>query len=307
MKKLVLIPLTIGGLLAVSGGILVGCSIGEVGAETNTHDLTGQSYSKISLDLETSDVELIISEESKVVCVESKRIKHDVKVEGDTLSIVSQGKKKWFQLFEPSKKVQIYTPATSFTSLNANLSTGDVAVPSGFTFASIDVKLSTGKIEFKSNVTNKLNFVQSTGDVKLEGVSAGEIYLESSTGKKELDNVAVTGDVNLKSSTGEIKINKLTCKNLTINASTGDVKASEAIMSGDLNVKTSTGEVTFRNSDAQKINIQTSTGDVELSLLSSHDVEVETDTGRTDYPHHAEGPACDIKTDTGDIKVTFVS
>ena len=85
------------------------------------------------------------------------------------------------------------------------------------------------------------------------------------------------------------------------------MKASEADIHGDLNVKVSTGDVKFLNSDAQKINIETSTGDVELSLLSSHDVEVETDTGKTDYPKHAEGPACDIKTDTGDVKVTFVS
>jgi len=307
MKKLVLIPLIVGGVLAVSGGILVGCSFKDKNAETNTYDLSGKTYSKISLELETSDVEFIVSEESKVVCVESKRIKHDVKVEDDTLTIISQGKKKWFQFFEPSKKVQIYTPATSFTTLNAQLSTGDVKVPSGFNFGSADIKLSTGKVEFKGNVENKLNFVQSTGDVKLENVNAGEIYLESSTGKKELSNVAVTGDVNLKSSTGDVKINKLSCKNLTINGSTSKINASEAVMSGDLNVKVSTGDVTFKNSDAQKINIRTSTGDVELSLLSSHDIEAETDTGKTDYPHHAEGPACDIKTDTGDIKVSFAS
>jgi len=307
MKKLVLIPLLVGGVLAVGGGILVGCSFKDISAETNTYAITGKDFSKISLDLDTSDIEFISSDEYKVVCVESKRVKHEVKAEGDTLSIVSQGKKKWLQLFEPSKKVSVYIPATTYTSLNATLSTGDLSVPSGFAFNEVSVKLSTGKVEFKGNVESKLNIVQSTGDVKLENVNAGEIYLESSTGKKELSNVTVTGDVNLKSSTGDVKINKLSCKNLTINGSTSKINASEAVMSGDLNVKVSTGDVTFKNSDAQKINIETSTGDVELSLLSSHDIETETDTGKTDYPHHAEGPACDIKTDTGDIKVTFVS
>ena len=307
MRKLVLIPLLVGGVLAVGGGVLVGCSFKEINAEENTYSISDKSFNKLSLDLSTSDVEFIDSNEYKVVCVESKRVKHDVKVENETLSIVSQGKKKWYQLFEPAKKVSVYIPATTYTSLNGNLSTGDVKVPSGFNFGTADIKLSTGKVEFNANVENKLNVVQSTGDVKLENVNAGEIYLESSTGKKELSNVTVTGDVNLKSSTGDVKINKLSCKNLTINGSTSKINASEAIMSGDLNVKVSTGDVTFKNSDAQKINIETSTGDVELSLLSSHDIEVETDTGKTDYPHHAEGPACDIKTDTGDIKVTFVS
>ena len=307
MKKIVLIPLIVGGILAVGGGVLVGCSLGDINAETNTHDLTGKTFSKFDFNLDTSDVEFISSTESKVVCIESKRIKHDVKVENDTLSIKIEGKKKWFQLFEPSKKVQIYIPASTYSTLNIKLSTGDISVPSGFSFSETKMELSTGKIQFKGDVETKLNFVQSTGDVKLENVHAGEIYLESSTGKKEISNVTVTGDVTLKSSTGDTIITKLNCKNLTLTASTGEVKASEAVMDGDLSVKVSTGDIKFANSDAQKINIQTSTGDVELSLLSSHDVEVETDTGDTDYPKHAEGPACDITTDTGDVKVSFVS
>ncbi len=307
MKKIVLIPLIVGGVLAVFGGVLTGCSLGNIKGETNTHDLTGKTFTKFDFNLDTSDVEFISSTESKVVCVESKRIKHDVKVENDTLSIRIEGKKKWFQLFEPSKKVQIYIPASTYSTLNIKLSTGDISVPAGFTFSETKMELSTGKIQFEGNVETKLNFVQSTGDVRLENVNAGEIYLESSTGKKEISNVTVAGDVTLKSSTGDTIINKLACKNLTVTASTGEIKASEAVMSGDLNVKVSTGDVKFTNSDAQKINIQTSTGDVELSLLSSHDVEVETDTGKTDYPKHAEGPACDIKTDTGDVKVTFLS
>ena len=307
MKKLVLIPLILGGVLAVSGGILVGCSFKDARAITNTHDLTDKSYSKIDIDLETSDVEFIASEESKVVCVESKNIKHEVLVENDTLKITAEGKQKWIQIFEPSKKVKIYTPVKEFASLNIDVSTGDVAVPSGFTFAETNFKLSTGDVDFKANVGGKLNIVQSTGDLKLDGVSAAEMYLESSTGKKELYNVNVSGDVKIKASTGKTKLNKFTCHSLVINASTGDIDASEAVMSGDLTVEVSTGDVTFKNSNAQAINIKTSTGDVTLSLLSSHDVEVETDTGRTDYPHHAEGPACDIKTDTGDVKVTFVS
>ena len=307
MKKIVLIPLIIGGILAVGGGVLTACSLGDLKAVTVTHDLTGKTFSKFDFNLNTSDVEFISSTESKVVCVESKRIRHDVKVENDTLSIRIEGKKKWYQFLEPSKKVQIYIPATTYSSLNIKLSTGDISVPSGFTFSETTMELSTGKIQFKGNVETKLNVVQSTGDVKLENVNAGEIYLESSTGDKEIYNVNVAGNVTLKASTGDTIINKLNCNNLTINASTGDVKASEAIMHGDLNVKVSTGDVKFTYSDAQKINIQTSTGDVELSLLSSHDVEVDTDTGKADYPKHATGPACDIKTDTGDVKVSFVS
>ena len=98
MKKIVLIPLIIGGVLAVGGGVLAGCSLGDIKAETNTHDLTGKTFSKFDFNLETSDVEFISSTESKVVCVESKRIKHDVKVENNTLSIKIEGRNQLWDI-----------------------------------------------------------------------------------------------------------------------------------------------------------------------------------------------------------------
>ena len=55
MKKIVLIPLIVGGLLVVGGGVLVGCSLGDIKAETNTHDLTGKTFSKFDFNLEQAE------------------------------------------------------------------------------------------------------------------------------------------------------------------------------------------------------------------------------------------------------------
>ena len=51
--------------------------------------------------------------------------------------------------------------------------------------------------------------------------------------------------------------------------------------------------------------MRTHTGDVSGNLLSDKVFITETDTGRIDVPKTTTGGKCEIKTDTGDIRISI--
>ena len=55
--------------------------------------------------------------------------------------------------------------------------------------------------------------------------------------------------------------------------------------------------------DAAEIVVKTDTGDVTGTLLTEKVFMVKTDTGDVDVPRSVTGGACEITTDTGDIRV----
>ena len=61
----------------------------------------------------------------------------------------------------------------------------------------------------------------------------------------------------------------------------------------------------FDNADAETLDIETSTGDVRGTLGSPKIFDVRTDTGKVNYPTSTEGGLCKIRTDTGDVNISF--
>lgn len=65
----------------------------------------------------------------------------------------------------------------------------------------------------------------------------------------------------------------------------------------------STGYVRFDKCGAAELYVETDTGDVTGSLLSDKVFITDTDAGDVDVPKTASGGRCEIRTDTGDIKI----
>ena len=68
-------------------------------------------------------------------------------------------------------------------------------------------------------------------------------------------------------------------------------------------IERSTGNVKFDRSDAAEIFVKTNTGNVTGSLLTDKVFTTQTDTGDVSVPKTVTGGRCEIKTDTGDIKI----
>ena len=313
MKKIIWIPLLVGGLLFAGGATLVACNIPKAAPVETPYDFAGKEIDSISMDLSISDVSFKVGDSAKVVCKESDKWHHEVNLneESKALNINFSMKKKWYNfadLFQPKFAVEVYLPAGSYEALNITHSTGDINIASGFVFSSLNIEGSTGGVEIQTEVTNKAYIKQSTGDVSLSDSKAGELEIEVSTGKTKLSNVLVSGDVKLKASTGKVNANNLTCNNLTVNTSTGDITMKNTVAAGKATIKASTGEVTLEDFDAAEVSIQTDTGDVEATFLTIKNVDAETDTGKKNIDKELDreaGGKCYVKTDTGDIKLSL--
>ena len=313
MKKIIWIPLLVGGVLFAGGATLVACNIPRAAAVETPYDFAGKEINTISMDLSISDVSFKVGDSAKVVCKESDKWHHEVSLneESKALSINFHMQKKWYNfadLFQPKFAVEVYLPSGNYETLNIKHSTGDVNLASGFVFSSLNLEGSTGDIDIKSEVTNKAYIKQSTGDVTLSDTKLGELETDISTGKTKLSNVVVTGDVKLKASTGETKVNNLTCNNLTVIASTGDIEMGNTIAAGKADLKTSTGDVELEDFDAAEVYIKTSSVDVGARLLTIKNVDADTDTGKKNIDKELDreaGGKCVVKSSTGNIKLSL--
>lgn len=313
MNKLILIPIIIGASLTVAGGVIFGLAIAnksKVEPVTNTYDLN-ESFTNFNINTSISNVTFEVSTDGskKVVCKETDKQYHDVKVVNDELQINFVDETKWYErIFNFdffNREVRIYLPAETYGDLNIKASTGEVNIPTGFTFANIETKVSTGDVSIAANVTNKIKVNSSTGDIILTNNTVKELELKASTGNVTLSDVTVNENVTINLSTGHINATNLKAENLTINTSTGYISLKKSIINKHLEIKTDTGDVKFDEFDAETMNIRTDTGDVKGSLLSSKIFYVTSKTGKTNYPHTTTGGVCEIKTDTGDVVLTI--
>lgn len=308
MKKLFVF---LGICLIIIGGLIV--TFGIVNGNGVNNNMIGKEYSltesfeNIEIDIDTADIEFIKSDENKVKVTEREKEYHKVKVIDNRLVIKSYNELKWFErIFNfnfKKKKVQIYLNKTSFDKLNINESTGDIKIPSDFSFNDAIVNLSTGDVSFDAKVTNDLSIDSSTGKVTVQNFDGRDIVINGSTGDLELINSVLTGDLVISRSTGDITLANVRANNLKGKASTGDFTLVDVLITNQINVKTSNGDIELNDSDAATLYIETSTGKVTGTLLTEKVFVVETSTGKVNVPKTQSGGLCEIHTSTGKVNI----
>ncbi len=316
MKGLIAIPIVVGSLLLIGGGALFGVAVykSSKNSTIETKEYKEEDlgvFNKFDIDLTIADLEFKKANEVKVVVNETKYDTHDVSVADGTLLIKGKNTRKWYEhLFNwnwfDKVSVTVYMPEGEYDALKVESSTGDIVVPADFTFASFEAKASTGNITSKAKVTNNVDIKVSTGNVSLESVTAKNITVNSSTGNINLKNNTVSEKINIDSDTGNIRLDNVTCNDYYSHSDTGDVNFVNTNVTNKVEIKNGTGYVKFVASDADTLDIKTSTGDVNLELNTAKIVQADTKTGRKNVPVSVTGGLCEIKTSTGDIKVSFL-
>lgn len=281
--------------------------LGTVKYETNSYVIE-EDYREIIITTTTADIQILPSEdgECRVICYEEEKLKHEVKVESDTLVIDVEDTRKWYDYINfsfDSPKITVYLPTDKLASLYINGSTGNINIPSGLTFENIRIFANTSDVNCYASATGNINIELNTGKIDLAGIKAGSLNLVTSTGGMELKMIACSGDVSISTGTGNTKINVLDCKNLYSTGSTGNIKLIATIASGNFNIERNTGNVEFYNCDASEIFVKTSTGDIEGNLLSDKIFFTQTSTGDIDVTKSTSGGKCELTTSTGDIDI----
>ena len=298
MSRTAKIWLIIAGICVILGpALIIGATAAAGGGnlfnaqkyETVTHEI-GSTFDQIAVDTDITDVTIATANEKqcRVECSEPEKMKHTAEVENGTLVIRSSDSRQWYEhLFSfasHSPKVVIYLPQSAYASLQIDTHTGDVTIPSGFTFDTLTVNNNTGDVECSASVTKTLTVKEDTGDISLSCPNAGELDITASTGDIDVTSAKVKGTVSVKSST---------C----------DITLTDTVAETKFQIESSTGDVGFRGCDAADIKVKTSTGDVTGTLLSDKIFVTDTSTGDVKVPQTSSGGRCEISTSTGDILI----
>ncbi len=279
--------------------------------ETNNYEIN-ENYSNISIVTNTADIVFVATDNSEcsVVCYEQKKVNHSVSVKDGTLVIEVVDTRKWYEHIGINFKtpsITVYIPRGEYGALSVNGKTGDVQIAKDFSFASIDIKQSTGDVTSYASASEGIKIKTTTGNICLENLSAGSLDLSVSTGKVAVSGITSSGDVAIGVTTGKAFLTDIKCKSVISNGDTGDISLKNVIASEKFSIERNTGDVNFDRSDATEIFVKTDTGDVEGSLLTDKVFITKTDTGRINVPSSVTGGRCEITTDTGNIKISIAS
>lgn len=303
--------LVLGGCIIIGGAfMMLNWDIAKLTThnyETAEHKIS-ESYKDIYIVSDTADIKLVTSEntDTSVICYEQKNLKHTVAVKDGTLTIEIVDNRKWYEnigINFGSPKITVYVPQGEYGAFCVKSSTGDVEIPAEFKFESIDISQSTGDVVSYASVTDTIKIKTSTGNIRLENISAGDLDLSVSTGRVTASGVNCVGEVKVGVTTGKTYISDVKCSSLSSSGDTGDISLKNVIAAESFFIMRSTGDVAFEMCDASNIFVQTDTGDVSGSLLSEKVFMPQSDTGKIDVPKTMNGGKCEIITDTGDIKM----
>lgn len=319
MKKATKLWLLIATGLVIVGGLVFGGAMTMAGWDfsffsttkyvTNEYSIT-EAYQNISVTTNTADVVFVPSAGSAttVICYEEEKVKHSVTMENDTLKVLVHDTRKWYEhigIHFGTPIITISIPAGEYGKLFATSSTGDVEIAKDFRFSEMEILGNTGDvINFAS--AEHMRIATSTGNIQVVGTSAGAMDLAVSTGKVTLTEIACEGDVKVNVSTGKTELNGIQCKNLISNGNTGSLHMTDVVATSAFSIQRDTGDVHFEKCDAAEISVTTDTGDVKGTLLTTKIFIAHTDTGKVNVPRTTTGGICEVKTDTGDIRLAIV-
>ena len=277
--------------------------------ETNSYKIS-ESFKGISLNVDTADISIVPSEDgsTSVECYELENVKHSVSVKDGVLVIKAVDERKWYEhieIYSDTPRVTLRIPQGMYDSITIESSTGDITIPKELSFKSADISNSTGDVKCFASVDDSLKIKVTTGDICIENIDAGSLELSASTGKITASDVNCEGAVKLSVTTGKNTLTDVRCKSLTSDGGTGDILLKNVTVSEKLSVNRNTGDVTLDGSDAAELYIRTITGHVKGTLLSEKIFVVETNTGKKDVPNTLAGGKCEIKSNTGDIKISI--
>ena len=276
--------------------------------ETNTSDI-GEPFDDISLATDTADIVFALSKDGicRVECREEKNAKHTVTVENGVLTVKTDDQRTLrdhvgFNFDSP--KITVYLPKTEYGTLSVCEASGNIEIPQDFVFGNIDIAVSTGNVTLSAAVREDSKIKASTGNITVQGSSAGSLDISVTTGTVTVSDVSCAGDVSVSTLTGKVQMSDISCKNVISNGTTGDISLKNVLASEKLSLARSTGYVNFSGCDAGEVYIKTTTGNVTGSLLTEKVFVTATDTGNVEVPEATTGGRCEIRTKTGDIKIT---
>lgn len=274
----------------ISSGSRIGFNINLNGKEFSNiaiqkeESISLDSCSNINIDFSSEEIKVITVDDDdlKIIQESSKTLNDDEKFTitktGDTITVQKNNIKKIINLFSNNgvQRIQVLLPTKYKRALNVTTSSGDINIASPLALSDINCSASSGEISASNTlqIDNKAIFKLSSGDIKINGLSATDSSFNSSSGEIILDGTILSKKSEIKITSGDIKINELN-SDYDIQASSGEIKV-KSLLSGSGTIDSTSGDidVTYKGISDYS-NIKCSSGSVHANVDKSISFEFE--------------------------------
>ena len=277
--------------------------------ETRAVEIT-EAFEDITVESDTEYISIVPSDNGKcrVEFYTDPEKEVSAAVQNGTLTVKAHDTRDWYNRFtlfsfgSNNPRITVYLPGLEYGTVKIGEHTGDVNIPSDFSFKSIDITVTTGDVFCNASASGPASIATDTGSISMNSVTAQALTLSVTTGHVMVNGGEFT-DIGVTVSTGRASLSNISCASFTSSGSTGDVNLTQFIASGRITIKRSTGDVRFDMCDAAELEVETDTGSIRGSLLTEKVFIAKSDTGRVSVPETTSGGKCKLTTDTGDINI----
>ena len=241
---------------------LTGCDFGVFNVLTYTYDNSekytagdreiSDKITTIDIDYVSGDVTLNGSDTDKVTVKETANKDLD---DAHKVHTWVDGSTLYVRYCESTKKI-------SFNRIEKKL---ELNIPGAQDLDNLSIKISSGDFKCDGVTAGKLNANSSSGDVGIS-CKASDIEIKVSSGDIVLDQEGMGGSVNIKSSSGKVNYTQTGSNDqINIKSSSGGVNARVEKASG-LAIDVSSGAITVNADDITDFSAKASSGDIDITL-----------------------------------------
>ena len=240
--------LVLGLMIAAGAFALAGFDFGKLGGIQLREAEYPFDADFTGIEIDTDETDIVFcpaGDAAGVVCEERDGVQYTVTVEDGTLKIGVDDRRTWtdrIALFSKKPTMTVCLPSERYDALCVVNRTGDVTIPEGFSFGSIDVTVSTGDVRCDASADEHMYIRTSTGSVTCGGCSDGLLRIETTTGDVRFD-ACDAGSIFVRTSTGDVSGTLRSEKIFRARTSTGDVDVPDTVSGGICEITTSTGDI----------------------------------------------------------------
>ncbi|MGN1048779.1 MAG: DUF4097 family beta strand repeat-containing protein [Eubacteriales bacterium] len=276
---------------------------------TNAYSVK-ESFTNINIEGAECDIRLLASDDGlcKVLCSESDKISHSVEVNNKALFIKRTDNRKWYEhigVYWGKMEIAVYLPQSDYEYLYVKSLSGNIEIPEGFSFVEADIHNTSGDIFFSANTENDLSVKNVSGKLSVSNSSPIRLDAESTSGNVTISSVKSAAELSVKTVSGDIGLRDIECKDIYAESTSGDVAFSDVYASEKIRIGNVSGQIGLYGCDASSLWINTTSGDVSGTLLTEKIFIAESVSGNISVPYSGTGGKCEIKTTSGNIKITL--
>ena len=247
------------------------------------------SICDVAADCGPADFILLPSENNtcRVECAENETVHYVVTTENSVLHIRRADSRTVFSFFKfyralRSEPVRVYLPQGAYKSLEVKVTSGDIAVPAGYTFDTASLHSASGDIACCAEC-GALSAQAASGDITLKDTSCGTLSLGTASGAVTL--------LNIKNESGG-----------SIETASGGVDLTHTVSADVMEIGTASGSIHFENCDAASLSLDSMSGSVVGTLNTGKAFRAQSRSGKVDVPFDTGEGTCKVSTLSGSIR-----